>query len=64
MPTDILLLECIDVTGVAEEMGCADADAALEDQLHAVRAERLPAFAEPGSIVSVVCSSRPCQNKT
>jgi hypothetical protein len=36
MPTDILLLECLDVAGLAEEMGCADAEAALEDQLHAV----------------------------
>jgi hypothetical protein len=37
VPTNILLLECLDVAGVAEEMGCADFDAALEDQLHAVR---------------------------
>jgi hypothetical protein len=37
VPTNILLLECLDVAGVAEEMGCADVDAALEDQLHAVR---------------------------
>lgn len=36
VPTKVLLLDCIDVAGVAEELGAADAEAALEDQLRAV----------------------------
>lgn len=37
VPTKVLLLECLDVAGIAEELGAADAEAALEDQLRAVR---------------------------
>lgn len=37
VPTKVLLLECLDVAGISEEAGAADAEAALEDQLRAVR---------------------------
>lgn len=36
VPTKVLLLECLDVAGIAEELGTADAEGALEDQLRAV----------------------------
>ena len=33
----MLLLECLDVSGVADELGAADGEEAMKDQLRAVR---------------------------